>query len=142
MDCPGFAFDDSALLLISNFYCDTMCATSSFFVPRQENGTSQTQSLDSWIAHPLPGAYGLQPTDLSDLGDQNSCKRHCVHGICLYFNLSGQKVILYRYSISESPNQRFLWAHLRKGHAIDHRRRIPVGIQVVVRSREWSHSRP
>ena len=53
----GFlGFNDSALLLISNFYCDDMCTTSSFFVLRQENGTSQIQSLDPLNVHPLPAA--------------------------------------------------------------------------------------
>ena len=35
-----------------------------------------------------------------------------------------------------------LWPRLRKGHVIDYRRRVPVGIEMVVGSREWPHSRP
>lgn len=34
-----------------------------------------------------------------------------------------------------------LWPRLRDGEVIDHRRRIPVGIQVVVSSLEWSLNR-
>jgi hypothetical protein len=34
-----------------------------------------------------------------------------------------------------------LWPHLRNGDVINHGRRIPVGIQVVVSSLEWSRSR-
>ena len=34
-----------------------------------------------------------------------------------------------------------LWPHLRDGEVINHRRRIPVGIQVVVSSLEWPLNR-
>jgi hypothetical protein len=63
-------------------------------------------------------------------------------------NLGAQKVVMDRYSSAGLTQHvriaypSLFWPRLRIRHAVNHGQRIPVGIQVVVSSLEWSHRRP
>jgi hypothetical protein len=51
-------------------------------------------------------------------------------------------MLLHDGSLVYLCNQLNLWPLLRNGYVIDYGRRIPLRIQVVISSLEWTHSRP